>query len=192
MHQFRVLCLTAMLLVVIWAGGCSPSDERLVELSQDSVKRQAEQNRAIAAQSQEIAQAAHKLVEADAQARQELIQLQTDLQRESQAERRSLDRQHESLEHERRQIAQQRHRDPIIAAAILNAAVLLACLAPLLLAWFVIHMVRHEPVEAALGDLLVQELVAEQSLLLPANLSGPQLIEHESSPSMRQPRASGP
>lgn len=115
-----------------------------------------------------------------------MIQLQTDLQRESWTERRSLDRQHECLELERRQIAHQRHRDPIIAAAILNAAGLLACLSPLLLAWFVIRLVRHEPAEAALGDLLVQELIAEQPLMLPANFAPPQAIEHRAKLSVPQ------
>lgn len=49
-------------------AGCSSGDDRLVDFSQESAERQAEQNQAIAKQSQEIAQTAHRLVEADGEA----------------------------------------------------------------------------------------------------------------------------
>jgi len=191
MPKLLVVFLTVILSLMICTAGCSSSgDERLVDLSQESVNRQAEQNQAIAKQSEQVAQAAHELVEADAKARQEVIQLQVDLQKDAQADRRSLDRQHEDLENERRQVAQDRHRDPIIAAAIQDAVILVACLLPLVLAWFVIRGLRHEPDEAVLGDLLVQELVAEQPLLLPANFSHPQMIEHQAGPVVPDPSAS--
>ena len=188
MHPRLALFLTTLVTSMI-CGGCGRSDQRLVDLSQENAKRQAEQNRAMAAQSQEIANAAHKLIEADAQARQEIIELQTDLQRQSQIERRNLDRQHEVLENERRQIAQQRHRDPVIAAAILNAAIFLACLSPLLLAWLVLRAIRSEPTEVALGDLLVNEMVADEPLLMPASLSHPRRLEHQAGQSMPEPSA---
>jgi len=193
MTKRRVVCLTGILLLMSRTVGCSSSaDERLVHLSQESVKRQAEQNQTIAKQSREIAQASRELVEADAKARREIVQLQTELQKDAQADRRNLDRQHEELETERKQIAQARHREPIVAAAIEDAAILLACLLPLLLAWFVIRAIRQDPDEAALGELLVHEFVTEQPLLLPSNVSCPQMIEHQAGPLAPKPPAVDP
>ena len=104
--------------------GCKEDDQL-----QRSLQRQAEQ----------IVGASRQLVEADAKARGELIELQQNLQEGVQTERKSLDRQHEEIEAERQVIARQRHRDPLIAAAIVNTGVLLACIAPLLLAFWVLR-----------------------------------------------------
>jgi hypothetical protein len=66
----------------------------------------------------------------------------------------------------RQVIARQRHRDPLIAAAIVNTGVLLACIAPLLLAFWVL---RNSWGEAAAGvdELLIHELTTENPVLLP-------------------------
>jgi hypothetical protein len=65
----------------------------------------------------------------------------------------------------RQVIARQRHRDPLIAAAIVNTGVLLACIAPLLLAFWVL---RNSWGEAAAGvdELLIHELTTENPVLL--------------------------
>lgn len=162
-----------MVLVMTLTAGCSPPDERLHRLAQQSLDRQAEQNQQMGNQTHEIAKATRELVEADAKARKEVISLQADLQKDVGQERSSLDRQHEDLEKERIQIAAQRHRDPIIAAAIADAAILLACLAPLLLCWLVLRCLREEPLDAAVGELLIQEIVSDDSLLLPRT------VEHD-------------
>ena len=110
MPKRPALCpITLILFAMLPIAGCSSNDDRLVGLSQESAERQAEQNQAIAKQSHEIAQTAHKLVEADGKARREVIQLQTNLQKDVHSERSNLDRQHEELEGERRQLAQQRY-----------------------------------------------------------------------------------
>jgi hypothetical protein len=96
---------TTVLLALI--TGCKEDDQL-----QRSLQRQAEQ----------IVGASRNLVEADAKAREELIELQQNLQEGVQTERHSLDRQHEELEAERQVIARQRHRDPLIATAIINAS----------------------------------------------------------------------
>ena len=163
-----------ILTVLILVTGCSPRDDRLHQLATQSLARQAEQNQQMAKQTHEIAQATHELVEADAKACQDVIRLQTDLQTNVGQERASLDRQHEELEKERIQIAAQRQREPIIAAAIQDAAILLACLLPIFLCWFVVRSLNQEPPDAAIGELLVAELVSEQPLLLP----NPPVIEH--------------
>ena len=65
----------------------------------------------------------------------------------------------------------------------------MACLSPLLLAWFVLRTVQREPAEAALGELLVQELVADEPLLLPSNFAHPQMLEHQAGPLVPEPPA---
>ena len=50
-------------------AGCGATDDRLVDLSERSLARQAEQSQQMAQQSTEVVQATRQLVEADAQAR---------------------------------------------------------------------------------------------------------------------------
>jgi hypothetical protein len=133
-------------LLVAAANGCGSQDERLVRATQEADARQAEQNR-------ELAQ-----VVADQQSIQKGI--------ENQHQR--LDDERSALDSERRAIAAQRVRDPIIANALIGAVILAACVLPLVLAFFVLRGAhKAEPDDAALTELLVQELVAEEPLLLP-------------------------
>lgn len=151
----------ALLALSLAAGGCS--DERLVELSQQSVERQTEQNRAMAKQSQAVASATRELVEADAKARQELLKATRDLQAQS----AQLDRQHAQLDQERRELDQARQRDPIIANAIQCAAILIAVVLPLALGWMIIRRCILPPENSeALNELLIAEFGAETPLLL--------------------------
>ncbi|HEV2968426.1 MAG TPA: hypothetical protein VGY55_00465 [Pirellulales bacterium] len=84
------------------------------------------------------------------------------------AQRGHLDEQRTVLEDERRAIAAERVRDPIIANALTGAVVLAACALPLMLAFFVLRgSHKSDPDDAALSELLVHELVADKPLLLP-------------------------
>jgi Na+/glutamate symporter len=77
----------------------------------------------------------------------------------------------QQLEQERREFAQQRHRDPIIAAAIANVGLLIACLLPLIIALYLIgKMNTQEPDHAAVAELLTTELTSDN----PRLLAGPQ------------------
>jgi hypothetical protein len=66
-------------LVIVLVLGCNTSDERLRELSEQSVARQADQNRQIAQQSAAVVEASRELVTADGQARREQLELQQKL-----------------------------------------------------------------------------------------------------------------
>ena len=108
----------------------------------------ARENRHIAEQSHQVAEASKQLVEADAKARQEIIELQgqlierdaqgraelDQLVRETHAELRSdkryLDQQRVELE--RQAVARARQRKPVIAESIQAFGLVLACLLPLL------------------------------------------------------------
>jgi hypothetical protein len=117
----------------------------------------------MAEQSQRIADATEELIAADAQARQEFSELSQGLQ----AERASIDRQHESLEEERRKIAGQRHRDPIIAAAISSCGLIIACGLPLVFCAYLFHVLQHRTApDEALVELILEDLLAKQPRLL--------------------------
>ena len=157
--------LAAILLTAL-ISGCDTSDDQVL---QQSLRRQAEMNAQMARHTEQIVETSRQLVESDARARGELIELQQNLQEGVQTERKSLDRQHEELESERQAIALQRQRDPLIAAAIVNAAILLACVAPLLLAFWVIRS-SWTPESGGVDELLIHDLVAETPILLPRPL----------------------
>jgi hypothetical protein len=82
------------------------------------------------------------------------------------------------LEQERRQLAAQRGRDPIIAQAIGAIGVTVACLLPLLLAGYVLYTVNRASPEddsQAVSDVLIGEMVSSAPELLPAPAAMPQL-----------------
>jgi len=159
----------ALLFLTLWSVVGCDKDETLAEFAQQAAGEQARQNERMAAQteavvaeSHELAEAARQLVEQDAQARRELIAAE-----ERMAERMTVER--TQLDHERREIARQRHRDPIVAEAVRASGVLLACVAPLVIALLVLRsMSSQEPDHAAVAELLVQEVTSEQPVLLPA------------------------
>jgi len=92
-----------ILLAALPATGCQDDQARHRQWVQESIQRQEKQN-------QQTAETARRLVEADAQPRGELVALQQQLQ----AERTEVGRQRDALEQDRKAIAAQRHRDPII------------------------------------------------------------------------------
>ncbi len=152
-----------MLLAVILVVGCSkPPDERLVEMAREHTARQAEQNRQMVELQKEVAEGSRRLVEADAEARSELVLLQHDLQ----ADQHEIGRQRDLLEQERKQIARQRYRDQAIAAVLSTIGLLLVCGLPLLLCVYVLRAVRtSETPDAVLTEMLVDELTAERPRL---------------------------
>jgi hypothetical protein len=159
-------CLMLLTPLILTVAGCGETpDERLADLTRQSLEQQARQNDRLMDQSQRLTEAAKDLVAADAQARQEFVALNRDLQ----AERASIDRQREDMERERRELAAQRHRDPIIAQAIDTAGVLIACLLPLLVCLALLYVASKRGGDAdAMNELLVRELAADRPGLLPA------------------------
>ena len=182
--------LTLILLILLAAAGCSKPadmrDQRLAEFAKQSMEQQAKQNDRIAEQSRAVIEQSQKLVEAtkelvahDAQARQELIAAQEKLTTQLNQQRATIDTGRDQLEQDRRNIAQQRHRDPIVAAAIQNVGLLIACTLPLIVCIFVIkRMSSREPDDAAVAELLVHEFVSDQPLLLPGPSLRPPALEH--------------
>ena len=176
-----VAMLTTTLLMVT---GCADSrDERYSQLAQQALREQAAQNERLADQSQQIAEASQRLVAGDAEARKDLLAAQKQFTSELHSERASIDRQREEMEQERRNIAAQRHRDPIIAKTIGGVGLTLACLLPLLLAGYVIYSLNRSSDDSdALSELLIVEMTAEQPLLLPMAPRSVAALEHKHPP----------
>jgi hypothetical protein len=123
----------------------------------------------------QVAEASRQLVQADAKARGEVVALQRDLQ-QGQAD---LGRQRDQLENDRRQYADQRIRDPILANTILDVGMILACLLPLALCIFLVLGLRdHSQTDSALTEILVEEIAGESPVLLPST-SRSSALEHE-------------
>jgi hypothetical protein len=185
-HTGGSLKLAVSVLLVI-VGGCSgPPDERLAEMAQQTVaeqsiqnQRMADQSEAVVKESHQLAEAAKELVERDAEARRELIAAQTEMTTQLNEQQSAIYTGHDQLEQDRREIAEQRHRDPIIAAMIQDLGLFIACLLPLVVAVFVIWQMRsQEPDHAAVAELLVLEMTADEPRLLPGPMSRRPALDH--------------
>ena len=149
-------------MLIVTAIGCD-EDERLVQMAERHLARQAEQNRQMVDLQKEVAEGTRQLVEADARAREEMVALQRDLQ----ADQAAIGQQRDQLEGERKEIAAKRRLDPIIAAAIANVGLLAVCALPLVLCWYLLHP-RVEPADdQVVAEVLLQDLVSDRPLLLP-------------------------
>jgi VIT1/CCC1 family predicted Fe2+/Mn2+ transporter len=151
----------ALPLLALIAIGCSSGDERLVELSRESTNRQAEQNRLVENNNRQVLEATNRLVEADAKSRTE----NNELHRQIESEKSGIDEQRDALEQERRQIAAERTRDPIIAESIQAAAGLIAAMLPLLVCLFLLRGLFQRPDDETLAEVLIEDLVSQHPLL---------------------------
>ena len=161
---------TVLTVISLIAIGCSSGDERLVELSRQSTDRQAEQNQLVETNNRQVLEAANRLVEADAKSRSE----NNELHRQIESERSGVNQQRDALEQERRQIALERNRDPIVAESIQAAAGLIAAVLPLLVCLFLLRGLFSRTDGEALAEVLIEDLVSQQPLLAePAAISLP-------------------
>ena len=157
--------------MIVWAvaalcaasGGCGGSDERLAALAQTTTQQQAEQNVTMAETTRAVTEGSKALVEAEARARQELIVLQQDLrgdQAELGRQREVLEQQREALDQRRRTQAATERRESLLAPAIVTLGLLLACIAPLIVAGFSLVGLYIEPTHEE-GEALLTELWLE-------------------------------
>ena len=159
----HAMCMTILLVLIATMSGCD-EDEQLARMAEEHARRQAAQSQQMAELQQEVAQGARELVEADGKAREGIVALQRDIQ----TERTEIGRQRDHLEEDRRQLADQRHRDPIIAATIMQAGMVIACILPLVLCWYLLHREPAQADDAVVAEVLIEDLTAESPLLLPS------------------------
>ena len=165
----QMLRITLTLILLTSIGCNSDENARVAELATQQLERQADQNRRMSELQQEVASGSRELVEADANARKEMVTLQ----REIQAEQNQIGHQRDQLEAERREIADSRNRDPIIAAAITRVAFVVVSLLPLLICWLLLQQ-KVEPADKnEITELLLDDLVSAEPRLVPPTTSKP-------------------
>ena len=144
--------------IVVIAIGCQNDSDRVSELATRHATQQAELSRETVKLQAELIEGTHQLVEADAQARRDFLELEGKLD----VQRAELGRRHDDLEHERREIATQRFRDPIVANAVIAVGTLLACLIPMLLAGYLLRCQLGEQDDHTATEILLDEIAAGQ------------------------------
>ena len=152
MKRLLVLAVAAAALAAL--PGCSEPDGRVADMAQQMTHEQSQQNQRIAEGSKAIAQGSQQLVEQDAKARRELVGLQQDL-RKDQAD---IGKQRDHLEEERQVIAGQRVQESRVGALCVGFAIILVCLAPLVLAGMSLIGLWKSPTREEEREVLVEEL----------------------------------
>ncbi len=142
-------------------------------VAREAANRQAQQNTAMAELNKEVASGTHQLVEADAQARKEMVAVHHDLQQE----RSRLDAGWTELHGERRSIAgEHKTESMLVSVTTIAGSVLLV----VLLFGFCRHLLaatEHVDVSTAeLQELLVQEVFTAVPPLLNSGATSPSLL----------------
>ena len=162
--------------IILIVAGCQSDSDRVAELASRHATQQAELSRETVKLQNELVEGTRKLVEADAQARRDFLKLEGKLDEQ----RVEVGRRHDELEGERREIAKQRYRDPIVTNTLIAAATLLACLLPMLLAGWLLRSQLDETEEHTATEILLDEISARHPAL--ASPSRP-AMNHESNTS---------
>jgi hypothetical protein len=155
-----VQCLSLMLTA---ATGCVGRDETIAQLAVESSAQQARQSEQVAQASAHLTVGAQHLAESSGRSQESLVALQ----RELQAEQATIGRQRDALDAERRDLAREQRTAPIIAMALQQLGLWIACLLPLVLAWYVLRGSAVTDSDQALAEVLIEDLVASESATLP-------------------------
>jgi small-conductance mechanosensitive channel len=150
------MIVRGLVVVLAVAAGCGDSGqgERLARMAEQSTHEQSAQNQRVTHAHAELAEGSKRLVDADAQARRELAQLHDKL-RQDQA---NLGEQRNALEAERKTIATERRQDAAVGSSVVAFAILLACLAPLVLAGMALAASHRSSTQDEVSEVLIEEL----------------------------------
>jgi hypothetical protein len=159
--------LIVLSLAVTAATGCTSRDEAIAQLAAESAAQQARQSEQVAHASANLTAGAQKLAESSGRSQESLIALQ----RELQAEQATIGQHRDALALERMELAREQRTAPVVAMALQQLGLWLACLLPLILAWLVLRGSVVNDADQALADMLIEDLVSGDSAGLPR--SGP-------------------
>ena len=161
-RRLRWPLLLAAITVSIIQPGCD-SDQRVVEVSRESLNRQAEQNAQMAQQSQAVTETTHELIKAESTVQSDANQLQQELH----AERSTLDQQRQDLENERRSLAAERQRDPIISESINGLSLVVAAALPHVVCWYLVRsLLLSTSEDSTAAEILLEQLATQGPLLM--------------------------
>jgi hypothetical protein len=155
MYKGKTLPTTIILLVALAiASGCSDENARVAQVALEGAERQAEQNQEMTRLNREVALGTKRLVESRADSDQHWQAMQQDIHEQS-----------NQLEAERRQQADARQRDSLLAPVLETLGVLLVCCLPLVLCWRLVTGLLAETEEAAMSQTLIDEMIGPDSAL---------------------------
>jgi len=141
-----MIVLPALLVII---SGCENDTSQVAQVTQEAATRQAEQSLEMAHLNHEVAAGSKRLVEGQANAAQ---QWQTMEQK--------IHEQQDHLEAERRQQADTRQRDSLLAPILWTTGALLLCCLPLLVCWQLLTGLATETQEATITQLLLDEMIS--------------------------------
>jgi len=148
--------------------GCSDSD-RVARVATEAARQQAKQNEEMARLNREVAEGTKRLVEADAEARKDLMEMQQD----ELTERAKVSKQRDRLEAERQAIAGQRRTESMLGPILKSCSLAVLCVVTIGFCWYVLFGLRqHDDSDQILNELLVGELTSESSSQLPLISAG--------------------
>src|SRR5437868_5789183 len=156
----RKTWILAIVLPLAATHGC---EDKTSQIAREAADRQAQQNTEMAELNKEVASGSHQLVEADANARKEIVGVHHELQ----SERTRLDTCWGQLEEERRQIASDRRTESMLVpvAKLVGGVSLIVVL--LGFCWYALVAARRgDDTDAQLNELLIGEILPEQQSLL--------------------------
>lgn len=158
------------IVAMILMAGC---DDQATQIAREAADRQAQQNTAMVELNQEVAGGTRRLVEADAQARKEIVGVHRDLQ----GERLRLDTGWSALEAERRQIAGQRRTESMLIPVTQIVGGLALAVVLLGFCWYALVAARSgNDTDAQLNELLVHEILPDEPPLLSFSRHSPTLL----------------
>lgn len=155
--------LTVLSLGLIAATGCTTRDDSLAQLAAQSTSQQSRQSEQVAHASAHLTAGAQHLAESSGRSQESLIALQ----RELQAEQATISQQRDALALERKELAREQRTAPVVAMALQQLGLWLACLLPLILAWYVLRGCAVTAPDQALAEVLIEDLVSSESSVLP-------------------------
>jgi hypothetical protein len=163
----RRLLLTAIAIGTLVVG-CD-SDQRVVELSRESLNRQAEQNHEMARQNQAVTETTQQLIQSETNVQHDASQLHEQLH----TERSTLDQQRQNLEGERRSLAAERQRDSMIAQVIPGVVAIVVAALPLVVCWYLARsMFASVSDESTAAEILIEQLATQGPLLTACTRTG--------------------
>ena len=188
LRRLRPLLLLAAIAMTVIYLGCD-FDQRVVEISRESLNRQAEQNAQMARQSQAVTETTHELIKAESTVQSDANQLQQELH----TERSTLDQQRQDLENERRSLAAERQRDPIIAETIKGVAIVIAAALPLVVCWYLVRSLFLSTSEdSTAAEILIEQLATQGPLLTACAHAALPLAVNEDQPTPNLPPTPNP
>jgi TolA-binding protein len=134
-------------------SGCDNSSSQVARVAQEAAQRQAEQNQEMAHLNRDVAEATKRLVEGQAAADQQW-----------QTTERKIHEQQDQLEAERRQQADTRQHDSLLAPVLWSLGVLVVCCLPLLVCWQLLTGLAKETQEATITQFLVDEVIGPSGI----------------------------